>query len=267
MQIIGQYLNYREYLRDELRERTNANPQYSLRAFARDLSIAPQILSLVLNGKKNISTEVAVEIAMKLKLSANELNYFYDLVELSQARSEVLKDILKQRLMSYEENKTYRVLQEDIFKIIADWHHYAIMELTYTKGFKSDTLWIAKRLGIPPSEVKQAIERLLRLELIEEVEGTLIKSEVNLASTQDVPSTAIRSLTKQLLEKAIDSLEVQSLDERDFGTITMAIDPKKLPEAKKMIRKFRRELCEFLESGYRAEVYTFSTQLFKLTKK
>jgi uncharacterized protein (TIGR02147 family) len=65
--LIGQYLDYREYLRDELGQRVQANPQYSLRAFARDIAIAPQVLSLVLNGKKNISSEVAIELAKKIK--------------------------------------------------------------------------------------------------------------------------------------------------------------------------------------------------------
>jgi uncharacterized protein (TIGR02147 family) len=265
MELIGQYFDYREYLKDELSQRVHLNPQYSLRAFARDVKISPQVLSSVMNGKKNISSEVAIELARKLNFSAEELSYFHDLVELAQAKTENLKDVIKYRLTKYEDNQNYRTVQEDVFKVIADWHHYAILELSLTDDFKSDPAWIAQRLGIPPIEVKAALKRLLSLEMLEQVRGELRKTVVNITSSHDVPSAAVRKMTGQLLTKAATALEDQSVAERDVGTITMAIDPKKLPEAKKRIRKFRRDLCQYLESGDRTEVFAFCTQLFALS--
>jgi uncharacterized protein (TIGR02147 family) len=202
----------------------------------------------------------------KLNFSNEELSYFHDLVELSQAKTESLKEVIRYRLSKYEENKSYKEIQEDIFKIIADWHHYAILELTFTKDFKNDIGWISKRLGISPLETRLAVERLLRLELLEEVAGTLKKTEINITTTQDVPSAALKKLTSQFLQKALEALEEQNIADRDFGTVTMAVDPRKIPEAKKMIKKFRRELCQFMESGTQREVYTFAAQLFKITK-
>lgn len=265
MDLIGHYLDYRQYLKDELDRRVHVNPQYSLRAFSRDIEIAPQTLSMVINGKKNISSEVAIEIARKLGLSNEELSYFHDLVELSQAKTENLREVIKYRLTKYEENKSYRTIQEDVFKIISDWFHYAILELTYTKDFKSDPVWIARRLGIPPHDARLAIERMLNLELLEETTKSLEKTEVNIASSNEIPSAAIRKFTSQLLEKAVIALDEQSVEKRDFGTMTMAIDPKKIPEAKKMIRKFRRELTGYLEAGDRTEVYALCTQFFSLS--
>ncbi|RYZ86408.1 MAG: TIGR02147 family protein, partial [Proteobacteria bacterium] len=150
MELIGVYLDYRKYLKDQLGLKALANPQYSLRAFARDLEISPQVLSSVLSGKKNISSEVALELAQRLKLSDEERSYFYDLVELSQAKTQNLREIIQYRLSRYEENKSYRTIQEDVFKIIADWHHAAILELTETDDFKNDPQWISTRLGITP---------------------------------------------------------------------------------------------------------------------
>lgn len=39
-------------------------------------------------------------------------------------------------------------LSMDQFAIIADWYHFAILNLINTPGFKSDISWIAKRLGL-----------------------------------------------------------------------------------------------------------------------
>ena len=265
--LIGHYLDYREFLKDKLGQRTQANSQYSLRAFARDLAISPQVLSNVLGGKKNISSEVAIEIARKLRLSEEETSYLHDLVELSHAKSDALREVIRYRLSRYESNKAFRTLQEDIFSIISDWYHYAILELSFVEDFRDDPVWIAKRLGISPTDVRAAIGRLVRLEMMEERDGTLLKTDANLATAQDVPSAAIRKLTAQILAKADEALEDQPLAERDFGTMTMAIDPKKLPQAKKMIRHFRRDLMTYLESGKRTEVYSFASQLFRISKK
>lgn len=99
--LIGHYSDYREYLRDELGRRTQTRQQYSMRAFARDLSIAPQNLSMILKGKKNISSEAGIEIAKKLRLSEEETSYFHDLVALSLAKTENLRNVIKYKLAKY----------------------------------------------------------------------------------------------------------------------------------------------------------------------
>jgi hypothetical protein len=52
---ILKHRDYRAFLKSELEERMEKNSSYSLRAFARDLTVSPQMLSLVLNGKKTTS--------------------------------------------------------------------------------------------------------------------------------------------------------------------------------------------------------------------
>lgn len=52
------------------------NPGYSLRAFARDLKISPQLLSNVINGKRGLSADLAVRVAKTLGLSEFEKTVF-----------------------------------------------------------------------------------------------------------------------------------------------------------------------------------------------
>lgn len=56
---LTQYSDYRTYLRAELEVRIQKNSAYSLRAFAQQLGMTPQMLSFVLNRKKNISLNMA----------------------------------------------------------------------------------------------------------------------------------------------------------------------------------------------------------------
>jgi hypothetical protein len=78
---IFNYQSYRDYLRDQFSERINRFGDYSLRAFAAELELAPSILSGILNRKHGISRKKAIMIARKLNLSEEETRYFCNLVE------------------------------------------------------------------------------------------------------------------------------------------------------------------------------------------
>jgi uncharacterized protein (TIGR02147 family) len=265
---ITNYRDYRHFLKDELEARISKNSGYSLRAFARDLKITPQILSSVMKGKKSISIEVAAIMSDRLGFNPTEASLFIDLVIYAHSKNSTTKKILEFRINEkLAVNSDYKTLNIEAFKAISDWYHYAILELTHTKKFKSNSQWIAARLGISTHEVEQAVHRLKLLELIEEnSSGQLTRTDVNVSAIFGVPSAALRKFNRQLLEKAAESLEEQSIEERDITTITMAIDPERLTEAKKMIAQFRRKICQFLEQGNRTEVYSFVPALFRLSK-
>ena len=67
------------------------------------------------------------------------------------------------------------------------------------------------------------------------------------------------SPTQRVAGKALEEIQVEW---REFGVMTMALDPKKLPQAKKMIRQFRQQIAALCESGKPKLVYHFCTQLF-----
>ena len=265
---LSEFRDYRSFLKDELERRVAANPKYSLRAFARDLKIAPQVLSGYISAKRTLTIDAAVEIANRLEFDLPDSSYFLDLVLLAHSKSQQAQKIAEYRLNSQKNMPEYKSLEVEAFKVISDWYHYAILELTQTRGFKNDPRWISQRLGISEHEVQQAIERLLKLEILEaDKKGCLRKTDSNITASYGTPSAAIRKFTRQLLLKAIDALEKQKFEERDITTITMAINPDRLEGAEKMITQFRRKLSEYLEHGKRTEVYTFVPALFRISKK
>jgi uncharacterized protein (TIGR02147 family) len=156
----------------------------------------------------------------------------------------------------------------EMFKVIADLHHYAILELSLTKGFKSDCRWIAKALGISPLATKLAVERLLDLGLLVEKDGVWRKSERQITTgDKHKTSAAHRAHQAQILDKAKVSLENDPIEQRSMTGMTMAIDPAKLPAARAMIEKFMLDLCTHLESGAQRQVYQLGINLYPLQKK
>ncbi len=80
-----------------------------------------------------------------------------------------------------------------------------------------------------------------------------------------MPSEGLKKHHEQILEKAKDSIYLQSLEQRDLSAITVAVHRSDLPMAKEMIKKFRRDLTAKLEAREdRDAVYCLAIQLFQL---
>jgi len=256
---------FRRRLSDELARRAERNPGYSLRAFARALRTDPGALSRILSGQKVPSYKLSQRIFQTLMLSPEEQNEFLSSIVRTRQSTGIkrLSPVLKQFRNPHSERP--RELSLDVFRVISDWYHYAILELTYVEGFRSDPKWIAQKLGISAVEAKLAVERLLALELLKIEDGAYVKTDFLLTTAdRDMTTAAHRKRQKQVLQKAIHSLENDPIELRNQSAMTMAIDPKKVPAAKKKIDEFLQELCSFLESGDRLQVYELSASLFPL---
>lgn len=263
---MSEVLFYQKRIREELQRRCDTNPRYSVRAFARALKLDAGALSRILSGKQVPSLKVAQKLLSVLDLSAEEKSSFLS----SLAKKQKSRKL--QRLSSVFRNFTGSIQQKelsvDLYRIIADWYHMAILELTFTGDLPNDPKKIATKLGISVVEAKLAVQRLLELELLEEKNGVLKKTTEQLTSAdKNLTTPALRKNQKQFLEKAIYSLEHDPIAERSVTSMTMAIDPEKLPVAREMIREFNRSLCEFLESGKRTQVYNLGVTLYPLQKK
>ena len=259
---LSSHNDYRQYLREEFEARCGRNPYYSLRSYARDLALSPSRLCEVMKGRYGLSRKAAELIAGKLSLSPSEQSRFCDLVESQHARSDLKRKLAKIRLKKNQPGRAQISLQQDAFRLISDWYHLAIMELTCLDQFKNDHHWIARSLGIAPVVAAQAIERLKRLKLLQEDGGKLILAG-NLASAQEVPSEAIKTYHKQVIERALNALFFQPFESRDFSSMVMAVDRKRIPEVKEKIRDFRRSLSSEMEaSEIKDSVYCLGIQFF-----
>lgn len=257
--------DYREILKEALKLRTLHNSHYSLRAFARDLKISPARLSEIFSGKQGLSRSYAEKISVCLNLSINEKEYFCDLVESVHGRSSLKRQTAKLRLLKYQDFETRR-LQIDTYKVIADWYHFAILELCEVQGFQSDPTWISQQLNINLVETQKAISRLVRLGLLKKLEGNLVPTDHFTATSDGIPSEAIQKSHLQILEKAIHAVKAQSVKERNSTAMMMSIDKDKIEVAAEMIKEFRRKFFKEVSSCQKKDaVYCLSIHFFNLT--
>ena len=264
---------YQERIRDELAQRIEKNPRFSLRAFADQLGVGASVLSLILSGRRPISTRLVERIFSSLEFSEGKKRNFLESVlkEKSDLGLKRVSPKLKQHVIDSRERKNGRSainIGLDEFRIISDWYHYAILELTSIKGFKADFKWVSKSLEISEIEAKLAIERLFKLELLESRDGRWRKTNLS-SDTKDKSKTSAfhKKRQRQMLLKSIESLENDPIELRNHSGITVAIDSKKLLEAKKRIGKFMWDLANELTTGEKDGVYEMQFSLFPLHKQ
>jgi uncharacterized protein (TIGR02147 family) len=244
-------------LRSQLLEAQQKNSAFSLRAFASKLQMSPSALSEILNGKRRVSQQLAEKTLILMGTEPSEL-------------AKILR-LFEKRDLSISEDKangSYLELKSDQFQLIAQWYHFAILSLAETKGFKATPLWIAKRLGIKVIEAEQALERLNRLGFIQwsRSQKKLKLMQGQLSTSDDVADAAVRKSHFEDLKLAEETLAKVPVEERDFSSITIAINKNKLSLAKKMIRQFQDQLSAVLEADTKDEVFKFSFYAIPLSK-
>lgn len=243
-------MNTRYLLQRELTRRCQANANYSLRAFAKAIGMSPATLSLVLAGKRKFSQKAKAQVAARLGLSGPDTAAF--LKEKAKAAEEAPED--------------FHFLALDTFAVIADWYHLAILSLLELEDVDPRPAQIARYFGIHEQEAKAALERLERLQLIEKIKGRWRQSgkAVRFENTQSTAAT-IR-FNRQLLERALHSLENDSFAQRSMAASVFEMDSKNLPKARLMLKTMRRRLGDSLKGkGRPNQVYCLSVQLFPLS--
>jgi transcriptional regulator with XRE-family HTH domain len=245
-------------VRNHFARRRVENSRLSLRAFARYLDVSPATLSQILSGKRPVSQRFSFKVAEKLPLTPEETAQMAP----APQRPEPLN------VRGSEKAKRYTEIDLDRLHMVADWYHFAVLSLAEIPGFRADPIWIAERLGISESDAATTLDRVERLGLMKrDRAGRLRMTGESYSTPDETPSFAIRKSHFQSLELAKRSLEIDPIELRDFTAMTVAIDPSRIPEAKRRIRKFRDRLSKFLETGNKRQVYRINLSLFPLSRR
>lgn len=265
--MIFECADYRTFLKRTLSERVLKNPSYSMRSLARQLEMAPSMLSSVLNGKRNLSVPNAYHIATRLELTDGESEYLSLLVQLESAESLERKAAIRSKLRGLNPQHGTHDMTVDRFKMISTWYHLPILEMCEMSNASITAQRASELFGISKVDAELALDRLERLELIErDGKGRYRKVHDNLLATADLPDEGLRQYHRQFLEKAMESITTQSPQEKLVGSYNVAFDPVQLEEAKRLLKEFFMKLGRLAEKGSdRRKIYHLSSVFFDLT--
>ncbi len=246
-------------------EARSRNPHVSLRAYARRLAVSPAALSEILRGKRRISMNRAKELISRMGMDPQESERILSLFA-NESKSSARKTSA-----TANDIKAIQTLT-DQFNIASEWYHYAIVALAQTSDFDSRTLSIAKRLGITEKVTEAAIERLVRSGiLLAENNQLILKPQLRRiegAIPTNIIQSALRKAQTQNLDLARVALDQENIEVHEFGSLTLAMSPERLSEARQKIKEFFEKFEQSIEQNTkRTEVYKLNLQLIQLSQR
>lgn len=243
-------------LRERFRIARGRNPRFSLRSFAKQLGIDHSTLSQVLRGRRRLSRRSLHALGERLGLAEEVLRAHR---EVSRKRTPLRSDPEVPR--SYD-------LDLHTFQMLSVWYHHAILELLHIEGFQPDSRWIASVLGIETQQVNIAVQRLLRLGLLE---MKARKHWVDRSEDAEFHSTALTEAASDHVSQGIHDMASEIIKRipgqyRQHHHAIVAMNSGKLPQFRILMNKFIGELRGLIsEDEQRDDVYQLEISLFPLT--
>jgi uncharacterized protein (TIGR02147 family) len=269
---IFDYFDYRLFLRDFYRQQKAKNPFFSYRYIGNRVAMDSSFLIKVLQGHLHIANEKIGTFADVCNLNEKEAAYFETLVYFCKAKSEKERRLFFEKLFSIGKIKN-RKLEERQYRFFQNWHHSALWSLLNFFPFKGDYAEIAEMLcpAISSKEAKRSISLLESIGLIKKNDDGIYRTtDRNLTTGKEWHSLAINQYQKEMMLRAMESLDRDPKEERNISTVTMNIPHKLLPEIDEMISSFRETLIQTVNSAKDTatdRVYQLNVQLFPLSRR
>lgn len=256
MNTTSPHFYYQVLLSDIIEERKKKNPSYSLRSLASFLGINSATLSSIIKGSRALSQEKALEIAQKLNFDNTTKRLFTWGTIKKEDKPETLEEYILDR----------EIISEDKKNIIIEWQHLAILQLFKCSDFKSDTSWIAQRLGINEDLVLDSLKILTQEGLIQENDqNQWIRTSLPITTASKTKSENIRNAHRERLKLAMEKISLP-IELRNYSFSNIAIDIESVEEFKNLTRKYLKEIEHLAAKSKKNEVYQLSLQFFPLTK-
>jgi uncharacterized protein (TIGR02147 family) len=264
--------DYRDFLKKYYAYSKKTKQNFSHRYFSIKAGFtSPNVLLLVMNGKRNLSKDSIAPFAKAMELSKREQQYFETLVSFNQATNSEAKKYYLELLHNFRKEKTGKPIKDEQFAYISQWHYPVIRELVALPTFIEDPEWIKKQLRnkVTCKEVKEAIDGMLGLGLLKrETDGRLRQLDVHLITENEVFHTALYSVHQELLTLAKEVLAATKGPEREISGVTMAVSPKQFTEIKRMVHDFQDQVLRYLSNNedMPQSVCQLNMQFFHITE-
>ncbi len=268
---IYHYMQTSSLLRDKFQEKKKRNAAFSIRSWANQMGLQSHgSLQQILAGKRTLPKKYIPLISRSLQFSVEEMGYFETLVDFEKAKNQEERDYYYQKLTQLRPtNEEVTVLEIENYKYFQNPLHAIVRTMMDRKDFCSDPSWIKEqlRMKVTENEIKDVLKRLITLGLVEEKEGTLVKSNSRVRNKLDVPSKAVQQFHQKMSQVAAEQVSGQRVDEREYNSFSLNMDKRDIPRAKEKIRKFVNEFMDEFElnAGESRDTYHINLQLFSLT--
>lgn len=267
---IFEYLDYRRFLYDICEKKKELNPHFSYRYLSQKLNIkSAGFLSWVLQGKRNISSRLVIEIVRFFKLNNTEGEYFENLVTFNQATTHEQRRHAFDKILVMRRG-VIKQIEADACEFYRKWYYPALRELVAVMSINDNNINDVAAKLYPPvktNDIKDALSTLLRLGLVIKGEnGVYRRTDQVISSRENIPLVALHDYQISCLEIAKATIDAFEKSERELSTVTMSIDDEAYISIIDRLAVMRREVMEIARSVKKpSRVMQLNMQYFPLT--
>lgn len=266
------FLDYRAYLRAYYEAAKRRPAGFAFRTFSKRAGLrSPNFFKLVMDGDRNLGKEGVPKFADALGLDGEAREFFSDLVAFDQASDSAEKNRVFERIAASRRFRTARRIDSLLHDYLSHWYHPAIRELVVRADFRDDPRWIAETLRpeITTKQAAQSLELLLELGLVvrQAESGRFELREPTLTTEHEVKVLGAANFHKQMMHRAMESIDTVPSALRDLAALTVCISPNVASEVKRRIHQFREAMTELCDSETDGKiVYQLNVQWFPLSR-
>lgn len=249
--LIERYKDYRKFLSDYYSFKKNHRAGFSFRQFAKKAGLkSPNYLQLVMKGERNLSENMADQVATAMDLTVSQKKYFISLVrqencktddELYKAQEEALVSLKK--LVSKYINKNKE-------KVLTEWHYLLIRELAALPDFEPTGEYVHSKLKklVSVSTGEKAIRVLIEAGFLVEEKGKWKLTDPVLDTGDSIfTDSQIKHYHSQNLKVWSENLDLWNSQELELGVLNLSLPSSKIPELKNKIRNFQDQILGWLQ--------------------
>jgi uncharacterized protein (TIGR02147 family) len=275
---IFSYKDYRSYLQDFVKART----EFSQKDIAAAMSISPSLLSQVLTGDRELNSDQAYRFASWSSLNFAETSYFLLMLDHHRAATAELKRFFEERLVraaeEYRNNERVRLdlkktgwTQDFMTLFYSSWHSVAVYCLLGLK--KTWSLGeLSERLLLEEFRIQQIMAFFLRYDIVEKTdESTYTLKQTNYSIVAGIEEDFYRSVAihncKNLRAKAMDTFEkhqfIKDFDST-FLTITALISETDFQEFRSKLKDLVADFHQKIAKEKFEQVACLNIDFFKI---
>lgn len=242
--VLSQYEDLAAFVAAMLAYRKKTERSFSVLAACKKLRrVSPTLVSLIVQKKREVTTDRVEEFSKLLGLTPTERQYLKDRV--ARDRGESSDSLLDSSKQVPETRK------QTTLALLSDWVNVYVKDAFQLRSVRRDVRNIYAALsGIASQKrVDDAVKFLLRAGYIRRnIQGQMIEEVALHAIDQRVPSEKIRNFHKAALKIATRAIDEYPPQERYANAMTIALDQDGYDELRGIIEECAERMQKFAES-------------------
>jgi len=269
MTSVFDHFDYRAFLRAWYQETKAANRSVSYRWLAQRIGYSsPGFFTQILQGKANLSLNIAEGFADLAGLKGRGREYFLTLVVWNQAKDDVARHRAQAKLEKFREFRIHELRLEQE-RLMESWHHVAIREILGIQPFQGDFQALAQSLD-PPITVdraRESVELLLALGLAARTARGIERRDSSLSAGRSFSQETTQRFFRELHGLAARALDHFPVEDRNMSWVTLSISDKARNEIIGELRAFRHRALEIASrDAHPTRVHQLTIMLHPLTQ-